>query len=309
MDQRFDCRGAWSETLCEIAAEDPRIVAVVNDSVGSSKLNGFQERFPDRLVNVGIAEQDMVGISAGLANAGLIPFASSAGSFLSARAIEQIKIDAAYSHSNIKLVAQSPGVAYGELGATHHSLEDLAWMRTIAGLAVLCPSGPKETAAAIRWAAGYDGPVYIRIARMPIPEIHRGDYEFHPGRATQLRDGEDITLIATGTTVERAVKAADLLAGDGVEARVLSMPSIKPLDIAAIKRASAETRGIVTIEEAVTSGLGGAVAEVVVRSHPLPMAMIGAGDEFSPTGSIDELFEHFGITPEAIAEQSLRLVQ
>ncbi len=303
----FDCRTTWAESLSDLAENDPRIVAVVNDSVGSSKLNDFEARFPDRTINVGIAEQDMVGVGAGLANGGYIPFVSCAGSFLSARAMEQVKIDAGYTEANIKLIAQSPGMAYGELGATHHSLEDLAWMREIAGLTVLSPSGPKETEQVIRWAAEYDGPVYIRIARMKIPEIHEGDYTFVPGVSTQLREGEDVTVIATGTTVILALRTADILAGEGIGARVISMPSIKPLDEDAVVRAARETRGIVTVEEAVVGGLGGAVAEVVVREHPTRVEMVGVGDEFAPTGSVDWLFEHFGITPEAIAARARTL--
>lgn len=308
MTEMYDCRTAWSDTLSRLAGLDPRIVAVVNDSVGSSKLSAFQEQFPDRVINVGIAEQDMVGVAAGLAAEGFVPFVSCAGSFLSARAMEQIKIDAAYSRSNIKLIAQSPGVAYGELGATHHSMEDLGWMRTIPDLAVVCPSGPRETTAVIEWAASHDGPIYIRVSRMPVPEIHESRFSFELAHATQLRNGSDVTLVATGTTVSVALQAADLLRQDRIEARVLSMPSVKPLDDAAIHCAAAETRGIVTVEEAIVTGLGGAVAEAVVHDHPVRMSLVGATDEFAPTGSTDELFRHFRITPHGVAEAARMLL-
>jgi transketolase len=166
-----DCRDAWVATLLELAAADSRIVAVVNDSVGSSKLGSFQEQFPDRLVNVGIAEQDMVGVGAGLANGGKVPFVSAAACFLTARAMEQIKVDAAYSQHHIVLVGQSPGMAYGELGPTHHSIEDLAWLRAIPGMTVIVPTDRVETAQAIRWAAGAGSPVYVRVSRMGVPDV------------------------------------------------------------------------------------------------------------------------------------------
>ncbi len=295
-----DCRDAWVATLIELADADPRIVAVVNDSVGSSKLGPFQDTFRDRLVNVGIAEQDMVGVGAGLANGGKIPFVSAAACFLSARAMEQIKVDAAYSQHHMVLVGQSPGMAYGELGPTHHSIEDLAWMRVIPGLTVLVPCDPIETVQALRWAATHDGPVYIRIARMGVPDVNAADYEFVPGKAVLLRPGNDVTLAATGTAVHRALAAAELLAADGIDARVLSVPTISPLDTEAFVAAARETAGIVTAEEALTSGLGGAVAEALATRHPAPMRFIGA-TTFAPTGSIGWLMEHFGITGTGIA--------
>jgi transketolase len=305
---RHDCRDAFAATLIELADADPRIVAVVNDSVGSSKLGGFRDRFPERLINVGIAEQDMVGVAAGLANGGKIPFVSAASCFLTARAMEQIKVDAAYSQHHLVLVGQSPGMAYGELGPTHHSIEDLSWLRTIPGLTVLVPSDPVETAEAVRWAARHDGPVFLRVSRMGVPDVNPAGYRFVPGRAVPLRDGSDVTIIATGTTVWRALDAADLLATEGVSARVLSMPTIKPLDEGAVVAAARETGGIVTVEEALTSGLGGAVAETVVRSHPVPVRFVGVPDRFAPTGSVEWLFDHFGISATGIAAAARELV-
>jgi transketolase len=304
----FDCRDAWVAALVELAEADDRIVAVVNDSVGSSKLAPFQERFPDRLINVGIAEQDMVGVGAGLANGGKIPFVSAASCFLTARAMEQIKVDAAYSQHHMVLVGQSPGMAYGELGPTHHSIEDLAWLRTIPGLTVIVPSDPEETAQAVRWAAGHTGPVFIRVSRMGVPAVNPSAYRFEPGRAVTLRDGSDVTLVATGVVVRRVLDAADLLAAVGVSARVLSVPTIKPLDEAAIVAAARETRGIVTVEEALTSGLGGAVAELVVRHAPVPMRMVGVPDTFAPTGSAEWLLDHFGMNASGVAGAAQELL-
>ena len=186
---RFDCRDAYVRTLADLAQSDHRIVGVVNDSVGSSKLDAFKKAFPDRLINVGIAEQDMVGVAAGLANGGRIAFVSAASCFLTARALEQIKADVAYSNRNVKLCGMSPGMAYGELGPTHHSIEDIAWLRAIDNMIIVVPASPTETAAAMRWAAATEGPAFIRVSRMAVPEVYETDYAFVPGKAHILRAG------------------------------------------------------------------------------------------------------------------------
>ena len=303
----FDCRDAYVRTVEALAGADERIVAVVNDSVGSSKLGKFRDLFPERLVNVGIAEQNMVGVGAGLANGGKIPFVSAAACFLTGRALEQIKADIAYSNANVKLCGISSGVAYGELGATHHSIEDLAWLRPMKNLVVLVPSDPAETAAAIEAAAAYEGPVFIRISRMPVPEIdHIQPFEI--GRAEMLRSGGDVTIIATGTLVHRALDAAEALGREGIHARLLNMATIAPLDTDAIIRAAQETGAIVTAEEHVrTGGLGGAVAEIVAMHHPVPMRILGF-DGFQPTGSAEWLMERAGLTSEGIVRAAQDLV-
>jgi transketolase len=309
MSDRHDCREAFQRTLIELAREDERIVAVVNDSVGSSKLGGFQRAFPDRLINVGIAEQNMVGVGAGLANGGRIPFVSGAAPFLTGRALEQIKADVAYSNTNVKLCGQSPGMAYGELGPTHHSIEDLAWLRAIANLPVIVPADPVATEAVIRWAARTEGPAFIRVSRMPVSIIHAPDYTFELGRATLLRDGGDLTIIACGTVVERALEAAASLSALGIGARVLDMPTVRPLDTAAILTAARETGAILTVEEhTVHGGLGGAVAEVVSSECPVPMRLLGVPGVFAPTGSVEALFRRFGLTAAGIAEAANSLV-
>src|SRR6185436_9581339 len=180
---------AYVKTLSELAHDDHRIVGVVNDSVGSSKLDAFKKAFPDRLINVGIAEQDMVGVAAGLANGGRIPFVSAASCFLTARALEQIKADVAYSNRNVKLCGMSPGMAYGELGPTHHSIEDIAWLRAIDNMTVIVPADPIETAQAVEVAARTPGPMFIRISRLPVPMVHDEGYQFTIGKAARLRDG------------------------------------------------------------------------------------------------------------------------
>jgi transketolase len=305
---RYDCRDAYVETLSELAHADHRIVGVVNDSVGSSKLTSFRRAFPDRLINVGIAEQDMVGVASGLANGGRIPFVSAASCFLTGRALEQIKADVAYSNTNVKLCGMSPGVAYGELGPTHHSIEDIAWLRAIANLTIIVPADPIETAAALRWAAASEGPVFIRVSRMSVPKVYAEDYSFELGKAITVRDGNDVTLISNGTVLWRALAAAEQLAGEGISARVLSMPTVKPLDTDAVVAAARETAGIVTAEEAVTGGgLGGAVAETVVQQHPARVTILGV-PEFAPTGSADYLLNRYGLSADGIAAAARKLL-
>ena len=211
----------------------------------------------------------MVGVAAGLANGGRIPFVSAASCFLTGRALEQIKADVAYSNRNVKLCGMSPGMAYGELGPTHHSIEDIAWLRAIDNMIIVVPADPIETAAAMRWAAATEGPAFIRVSRMAVPEVYGADYEFVPGKAHTLRDGDDVTIISNGTVLWRSLAAAEQLAEEGISARVISMPTVKPLDVDAVIAAARETKGIVTAEEATTAGsLGGAVAETVVQHHP-----------------------------------------
>jgi len=310
MSALFDCRDAFAEALEDVALHDPRICAVVNDSVGSSKIGDFARRFPERLINVGIAEQTMVGLAAGLANAGKIPFVCAASCFLTGRALEQIKADVAYSDANVKLCGMSPGMAYGELGPTHHSIEDLAWTRAIANLTVIVPADPLETDQALRVAAEMRGPVFLRIARMPVPVVHDDEYRFAIGRADQLRPGRDVTLIANGTMVSRALEGAELLAVAGVDARVLNMSTVRPIDREAIIAAAAETGHIVTVEEhSVYGGLGSAVAEVVCTTLPVPMRILGVPGVFAPTGSVGWLLEHFNLTPSGIRDAAFELVE
>ncbi|PKP93822.1 MAG: transketolase [Alphaproteobacteria bacterium HGW-Alphaproteobacteria-16] len=304
----FDCRDAYVRTVEELAANDDRIVAVVNDSVGSSKLGKFRDRFPNRLINVGIAEQNMVGVGAGLANGGKIPFVSGAGCFLTARAMEQIKVDCGYSQANVKLCGISSGVAYGELGATHHSIEDVAWLRAIDKLTVIVPADPWQTAEAIKAAAAHDGPVYIKISRMPVPELARTDPSFTIGKGEVLRDGSDVAIVANGTLVHRALAAAEALAAEGIAARVINMATVSPLDTDIIADA-ARTGAIVTAEEGLAhGGLGGAVAEYCAQHHPVKMRMIGFPG-FLPTGSASWLMERFGLTADGIAKAARELLQ
>jgi len=305
----YDCRDAFSSTLVALARSDSRVVAIVNDSVSSTKLKAFSKEFATRFINVGIAEQNMVGVGAGLANGGKIPFVCGASCFLTARAMEQVKVDLGYSRRNVKLCGMSSGMAYGELGPTHHSIEDLAWMRAIANMTVVVPADPIETASALRAIALLDGPAYFRVSRMPVPNVHAADYRFQVGKSVCLRNGRDVALIATGVMVTRALEAAELLSKQGISARVINMSTIRPLDTEAIIAAASETKGIVTAEEAtVFGGLGGAVAEVVAQHKPVRVRILGVPGVFAPTGSPEWLLEHFGLTSEGIRDAALQLV-
>ena len=303
-----DCRQAFAAELTAMAAGDDRIVAVCNDSVGSSNLTGFARTFPDRLINVGIAEQAMVGVGAGLANGGFIPFVCAAAPFLTGRALEQIKADVAYNDYPVILCGMSPGMAYGELGPTHHSIEDFAWTRAIADLTVLVPADPEQTRGALRWAAGAGRPVYMRIGRFKVPDVTPPGSGFEAGRLQVLRDGGDVALLAAGSLVSRALAAAEALAADGVAAMVVNVATLKPLDEDALVAIARRTGRIVTAEEAyVHGGLGAAVAEVVVQHHPVPMRILGV-PEFAPTGNTAFLLDHFGLNAAGIAAAARTLI-
>lgn len=274
---------------------------VCNDSVGSSNLGEFRNRFAKRLFNVGIAEQNMVGVAAGLANGGKTPFVCAASCFLTARALEQIKVDCAYSRANVKLCGMASGLAYGQLGPTHHSIEDIAWMRAIAGLTVIVPADPAETRAMVEAVHALDGPVFLRLSRMGVPNVYKSDQCFRIGKAIRLREGEDVTIVAVGTLVSRALEAAERLESQGISARVVSMATIKPLDHDEILAAAEETKGIVTAEEhTLCGGLGGAVAEVVVSHRPTRMRMLGVPGVYAPTGAAEFLHTYFGLTADGI---------
>jgi len=304
----FDCRQAFADELEKMAREDTRIVAVCNDSVGSSNLGAFRKAFPDRLVNVGIAEQNMVGVAAGLANAGMRPFVCAASPFLTGRALEQIKADVVYSDFPVVLCGMSPGMAYGELGPTHHSIEDLAWMRAIGDLTVTVPADPDETRATMRWALESGRPCFMRVGRTKVPAVSQPSVTFQPGKFNTLRDGQDISIFAAGTMVSRALEAAEYLAEGGVDARVINAASIKPVDVASVISAAKETKGILTVEEAIIyGGLGSAIAEVVVQNHPTKMRILGVTG-LAPTGSAGFLMDHFGLSATGISKAALELL-
>lgn len=301
--ERFDNRESFSSTLVDVARSDERVVAVCNDSVGSSKLTDFAAEFGDRLVNVGIAEQNLVGVAAGLAATGLIPFVCSAGSFLSGRALEQVKADVAYSQHPVVLCAMSPGMAYGELGATHHSIEDLSWIRALPDIDLIVPADRHQTEQAIRQLASDPRPAYLRIGRFKVPDVTSPEDSLQRGRFNLARDGTDAIVVATGTLVSESLIAAERLAADGIDVRVLNAAYITPLDVSSILEAASTGGPVVVAEEAaVTGGLGAAVASVIAQSDlpKVPVRLLGTSG-FAPTGSNSWLLSHFGLDAAAIA--------
>ncbi|MET3848136.1 MULTISPECIES: transketolase family protein [unclassified Paenibacillus] len=292
------------ETLLELAKTDRDIMVLASDSRGSAAMAPFANAYPEQFVEVGIAEQNIVGMSAGLAHSGKKPFVTSPACFLSMRSIEQIKVDVAYSNTNVKLIGISGGVSYGALGMSHHSVQDLAVARAIPGLTVMMPADRHETKKMTEALVQYEGGVYVRIGRNPVEDVYPSDdYPFEIGKAVTMREGTDVTIIAAGETVRVALDAADRLAEDGVSTRVLNMHTIKPLDEAAIVKAARETGRMITVEEhSIFGGLGAAVAEVVVQHHPVPVNIVGIPDEPAIAGKPAEVFRHYGISAAHLQE-------
>jgi transketolase len=304
-----DCRDAYAKALEEMAEQDVRVCVVISDSLSSAKMKDFKAKYPSRFINVGIAEQNMVGVGNGLANGGMVPYLCGASCFLTARAMEQVKVDLAYSKANVRICGMSSGMAYGQLGPTHHSIEDIAWTRILPNLTVIVPADDVETAAVMRYSLHHHGPMFLRISRIPVPRVHGEDYEFRLGKAVVLREGTDVTIITNGVLVGRALDAARLLEKEGRSARVLNMSTIKPLDQAAILDAARTTKGIVTAEEGLAAGgLGGAVAEVLALRHPTPMRILGLQDVFAPTGSAEFLLGHFNLTAAGMRDAAMELM-
>jgi transketolase len=291
----------FSEALLELARADPSVVVVTSDSRGSGKLSRFAEALPGQIVEVGIAEQTLVGVAAGLASGGRKPFAVSPASFLTARALEQIKNDVAYSAQPVRLVGISAGVSYGALGSTHHSTHDLAALRAIPGLTIVVPADNHEARAAALAAHASTGPVYVRIGKRPVPDLPAA-CPFELGRARLVRGGDDLAFLATGETVWIAYAAAGRLAAEGFECRVLSVHTLRPLDVEAVL-AAGRTKGMVTVEEhSLSGGLGEACAAVLAEAGlSVPLRRMGLPDEETFPGSQAAILEHYGITPEALA--------
>lgn len=298
------------ETLLELAENDKDIMVLASDSRGSAAMAPFAKTFPEQFVEVGIAEQNIVGMSAGLAHSGKKPFVTSPACFLSMRSIEQIKVDVAYSATNVKLIGISGGVSYGALGMSHHSVQDLAMARAIPGLAVILPADRHETRKMTEALVKHNGGVYVRIGRNAVEDVYESDdYPFEIGKAVKMKEGSELTIIAAGETVRIALDAAKALATAGVSCRVLNMHTIKPLDEAAIIAAATETGHIITVEEhSIFGGLGAAVAEVVVQHAPVPMKLLGIPDEPAIAGKTSEVFRHYGITAENIKQVALKLI-
>ena len=303
-------REAYGETLKELGAKIPEIVVLDADLSASTKTAVFAKAFPDRFFDTGIAEGNMMSVAAGLAASGKIPFASTFAVFGAGRAYEQIRNSICYPNLNVKVAVTHAGLTVGEDGATHQMLEDIALMRALPNMTVVVPADAAETAQVIRWAASYQGPVYIRMGRAKVEDVISPDAEFVPGKSTTLADGSDVTIMACGIMTQQALQAAKMLAEEGISARVINMSSIKPIDEEAIVKAAKETGASYTCEEhTVMGGLGSAVAELVVRQCPVPMAMVGTEDVFGQSGKASEVLKVYGLTPEHIALEAKKLVE
>jgi transketolase len=300
-----DCRKSFTATLLELARKDSNIIAVTTDARGSVTLNDFAKELPEQFVECGIAEQNAVGISAGLAHSGKSVFCCGPACFYVARSLEQVKVDVAYSRNPVKILGVSGGIAYGALGATHHSIHDIAVLRAFPGMNIVLPSDGNMTEKLVKFLVSYPEPVFVRVGRGEIGEVYENDdFDCIPGKANVLREGGDIAILATGETVCQAVAAADALAAKGIRARVLDYTWIKPFDKEALHKAAEETGCIVTVEEhSVYGGLGALVTEEL-SENPVPVRILALPDEDMLHGSSKELFAHYGIDAAGIEKSA-----
>ena len=303
MAERIATRASYGKALVELGAENPDIVVLDADLSGSTQTKKFADVYPDRFFNAGIAEANMMGMAAGLAVSGKTVFASSFAMFASGRAYEIIRNSIAYTGANVKICATHAGVTVGEDGASHQCVEDLSLMRTIPGMTVINPADDVSARALIKAAAAYKGPVYIRLGRAAVPVIYEEGKTFEIGKALRVREGKDAAILATGIMVNEALQAAEMLAAEGIECRVVDVHTIKPLDKDEVVAAAKECGCIVTAEEhSVIGGLGSAVAETVCKEAPCRMAMVGVQDVFGQSGKPGELMEQYGLTATDIAK-------
>ena len=298
-------RESYGNALVELGKKHDDVVVLDADLAGATKTGTFKKAFPERHIDCGIAEADMMGIAAGIATTGKVPFASTFAMFAAGRAFEQVRNSIGYPHLNVKIGATHAGISVGEDGATHQCLEDIALMRMIPGMTVVVPSDDIEAKAAVEAAYEHKGPVYLRFGRLAVPVINdRLDYKFELGKGVLLREGSDVTIVATGLEVGSALEAADRLAQDGVSAEVINIHTIKPLDEEIILKSAAKTGRVVTAEEAfIAGGLGGAVAELLSAKLPTKLARIGVDDQFGESGPAVELLHKYRLDGEGVYEQ------
>ncbi len=297
-------REAFGETVPALADADPRVVMLDGDLGSSTKADIFQRAHPERYLQMGIAEQNMLGVAAGLASVGMMPFISTFVAFAVVRPLDQIRVLIAQPHLNVKITGGYAGLFVGRAGKSHQVMDDVAIMRAMPGMIVLAPADEIEAGLAIRWAAAHDGPVYVRLVRDPTQRLFDETYAFEFGQARVLREGADVTLITSGAQTPRTMDAADLLAERGVDAHVVHVPTIKPIDVEGVVAAAERTGLVVTVEEhSVIGGLGGAVAEVLSEHRPTVVKRIGFQDIFGQSGSNDDLLDIYGLSARKVAEQ------
>ena len=300
--KKIATRESYGNALIELGKEHENLVVLGADLAAATKTGMFKKVFPERHIDCGIAECDMIGIAAGIATTGMVPFASTFAMFAAGRAFEQIRNSVGYPHLNVKIGATHAGISVGEDGATHQCNEDIALMRTIPGMTIINPSDDVEAKAAVRAAYELDGPVYLRFGRLAVPVINdNDDYKFEIGKGVVLREGKDVTIVATGLCVSSALEAADMLAEDGIEAKVINIHTIKPIDSDLLVEAAKETGKVVTVEEhSVIGGLGGAVCEVLSEKYPVPVKRIGVNDVYGESGPAVKLIEKYGLDGKGV---------
>ncbi len=300
--KKIATRESYGNALAELGATCPNLVVLDADLSGATKTGIFKKVFPERHINCGIAEGNMMSVAAGIATTGKVPFASSFAMFAAGRAFEQVRNSIGYPHLNVKIGATHAGISVGEDGATHQCLEDIALMRTIPGMVVINPSDDVEARAAVKAAYEYEGPVYLRFGRLAVPVINdNADYKFEIGKGIVLREGKDVTIIATGLEVAESLEAAKMLAADGIDAKVINIHTIKPLDEELVVAAATKTGKVVTVEEhSVIGGLGSAVADVLAEKAPTKMLKIGVNDTFGESGPAAALIKKYGLDAESI---------
>ena len=291
-----DTRSGFGDGLLEVAKENENIVGLCADLTGSLKMNGFAEAFPERFFQTGISEANMIGMAAGLTIGGLIPFTGTFANFSTGRVYDQIRQSVAYSNKNVKICASHAGITLGEDGATHQILEDVGMMRMLPGMTVIVPCDYNQTKAAVKAIAAFDGPVYLRFGRPKVPNFTPADAPFEIGKAIKLIDGADVSIIATGHLVWKALEAAEALAKENIHAEVINIATIKPLDEEALMQSVQKTRCVVTAEEhQANGGLGDAVAQMLARKMPLPLEMVAIKDVFGESGTPEELMKKYGL--------------
>lgn len=303
--KKIATRDSYGNTLVELGKEHDNLVVLDADLAGATKTGVFKKEFPERHIDCGIAEGNMMGVAAGLATCGKIPFASSFAMFAAGRAFEQVRNSIGYPHLNVKIGATHAGISVGEDGATHQCNEDIAIMRTIPGMTIICPADDVEARAAVKAAAEYVGPVYMRFGRLAVPVINdEANYKFEIGKGITLKEGKDVTIIATGLEVNESLEAAKLLEADGISAEVINIHTIKPLDKELVVASAKKTGKVVTVEEhSVIGGLGGAVAEALSEEAPTKMLRIGMMDKFGQSGPAKALIEYYGLDGKSIYEK------
>ncbi len=311
MGEKIATRAAYGEALVELAARDSQVVALDADLSSATMSKKFSQTYPDRFFNMGIAECNMMGVAAGLATCGKKPFASTFAMFAAGRAFEQVRNSIAYPRLNVKVVGSHGGLSVGEDGATHQCCEDFGLMRVVPNMLVCCPCDANEMKLAVNALAEYDGPAYLRLGRLAVETVTDAipGYRFELGKGAVLRPGKDVTIVSVGMMVQMALQAAELLAGEGIDARVIDMHTIKPLDEELLIQAARETGAVVTTEEHnIIGGLGEAVAGCLAAACPVPVLRHGVEDTFGRSGKAPLVLEHYGLTPQAIAEKARKAV-